>query len=216
MSIKVILADDHAVLREGLHSMLEKKPGIQVIAEAEDGRRAVELALQLMPHVVVMDVGMQGLNGIEATRRIKANAPGIKVLALSMHDSKRLVGEMLKGGASGYLLKDCAFDELYHAICAVAANRSYLSSNIMDAVVRDYAGAVPTDSSVFSILTTREREVLQLLAEGKSVKEIASVLNVSVKTVETFRQFIKNKLGVYNIAQLTKLAIREGLTSVEG
>ncbi|MEW6002608.1 MAG: response regulator transcription factor [Nitrospirota bacterium] len=216
MTIKVMLADDHKIVREGLRKLLEKYPDIQVIAEAEDGRKAMQFCKELLPDVLIMDIAMPGLNGIEATRQIVAENQGIKVIALSMHSDRRFVMEMLKAGALGYLLKDCAFEEMVQAIRSVTRNRTYLSPMLTDTVIKDYVRLFSKNEfSVFSILTPREREVLQLLSEGKTTRQIAIDLKVSVKTVETYRQRIMDKLGIYSIAGLTKYAIREGLTSPE-
>jgi two-component system response regulator NreC len=216
MNIRILLADDHKIVREGLRALLAKQIGIEVIAEAEDGRTTVQMARELLPDVVIMDIAMPDMNGIEATRRITTETLGIKVISLSMHSDRRFVVEMLKAGASGFLLKDCALEELAHAIHAVAANRIYLSPGIADVVIKDYVHLLSKeDLSVFSILTAREREVLQLLTEGKTTKEIAFSLQISVKTVETYRQQIMDKLSIHNVAELTKYAIREGLTSIE-
>jgi len=215
MSIKIILADDHKIIREGLRNLLEKQIDMEVVAEAENGRTAVQMAQELKPNVVIMDIAMPDLNGIEATRQIIAEVPSVKVIALSMHSNKQFVVEILKAGASGYLLKDCAFEELVRAVHVVVSNQTYLSPQIANIITKDYLGHLPEDSSVFSILTTREREVLQLIAEGKTTKQIASDLYVSVKTIETHRLNIMNKLDAYSIAELTKYAIREGLTSLE-
>ncbi|MFC2008186.1 response regulator [Chloroflexota bacterium] len=216
MSMRILLADDHKIVRQGLRSLLEKQPDMEVIAEAEDGRTTVSLVQELSPNVVVMDVAMPGLNGIEATRQIVNKNPNIKVLALSMYADRRFVVGMLGAGASGYLLKDCAFEELAQAIRTITANQIYLSSTISDMVVRNYVHlAAKSDSSAFSALTTREREVLQLLVEGRSTKEIAHQLGLSPKTIETHRQQIMNKLNIHSVAQLTKYAIREGIIAVE-
>ena len=216
MSIKVLLGDDHRIMRQGLRALLEKEPDIEVIGEAEDGYSTIELARKLKPQVVVMDITMPNLNGIEATHQITKEIPGVKVLALSMHVDQRFVEEMLKAGATGYLPKDCASEELVCAIRTVLNNQTYLSPTIADIVRRDYVRQGPkADTSVFSILTLREREVLQLLAEGKTSKAIASHLDVSVKTIETHRQHIMEKLDFHSLAELTKYAIREGLTSLE-
>ena len=216
MSIRIILADDHKIVREGLRALIEKQPNMEVIAEAQNGRTAVELVQKLLPEVVIMDVVMPDLNGIEATRQIVAKAPGVKVIALSMHSDRRFVVEMLKAGASGYLLKDCAFEELVNAIRAVVVNRTYLSPKIADNMIKDFVRLFPkTELSVFSVLTPRQRQVLQLLSEGKTTRQIATHLQVSVKTVETYRQQIMDKLNIHSIAELTKYAIREGLTSLE-
>lgn len=215
MRIKVLLVDDHKIVVDGLRALLGKTPDIEVVGEAVDGRAAVRLVRELSPEVVIMDVGMPDLNGIEATRQILSDSAAVKIVALSMHSDRRFVVEMLKAGASGYLLKDCAFDELVRAIRAVVLQQIYLSPMITDVVVKDYLNNLKEMPSAFSILTTREREVLQLLAEGKSTKNIASILHVSVKTVETHRQQIMKKLKRYSVAELTKFAIQEGLVSLE-
>jgi DNA-binding NarL/FixJ family response regulator len=203
-------------MREGLRTLIEKQPDMEVVAEAENGRMAVQLARKLFPEVVVMDIGMPDLNGIEATRQILANNPKVKVIALSMHSAKRFVVEMLKSGSSGYLLKDCAFEELALAIRTVIANQIYVSPGITGMMIKDYVHNLSkTEFSVASILTPREREVLQLLAEGKTTKQIAVSLNVSVKTIETYRQQIMHKLNLHSVAELTRYAIREGITSLE-
>jgi DNA-binding NarL/FixJ family response regulator len=212
MTIKVLIADDHQIVREGLRSMLEKEPEIRVVGEAEEGRTTLRLARELAPDVIIMDVAMPDLNGIEATRQITAEFPTINIIALSMHDDRRFVLNMLKAGAKGYLLKDSAFKELAKAIRAVVANKTYLSSEIADIVVKDYlASATSDESSVFTMLTPREREVLQLIAEGKTTNQTAEHLHISIKTVETHRTQIMAKLKVKGIAELTKYAIREGL-----
>jgi len=216
VSIKVIISDDHKIMRDGLKSMLEKQRDIEIIAEASDGRTTVELAIKLKPDVIIMDVAMPDMNGIEATRQIIKKSPKIKVVALSMHSDKQFILEMLNAGASGYLLKDCAFHELINAIHSVASNRSYLSPEIADAMIKEYKHVISKESlSVFSLLTSRERQVLQLIAEGKTTKEIAYTLKVSTKTIETYRQQIMYKLDIHTIAGLTKYAVREGLTSIE-
>jgi DNA-binding NarL/FixJ family response regulator len=216
MSVKIILADDHRIMREGLRALLEQQSGMEIIAEAEDGRTTVDLAHELKPDVVVIDISMPDLNGIDATRQIISAAPHIKVIALSMHSDRKFVREMLSAGASGYLLKDSAFEELGNALAAVISNQTYLSPKIADTVVRDYLGKIDTrESKPSPALTHREREVLQLLAEGRTTKEIASKLCVSIKTIETHRKQIMEKVGLNSVAELTKYAIREGLTSLE-
>ena len=216
MSIRVLLVDDHKIIREGLRALVENQPDMQVIAESPDGRTAVQLSQQLSPDVVIMDIAMSDLNGIEATRQITGSLSSVKVIALSMHSDRRFVAEMLKAGASGYLLKDCAFEDLVRAIRAVIDNQTYLSPGVADVVVGDYVHRLSeTDVSAFSILSGREREVLQLLAEGGTTNEIASHLHVSVKTIETHRRNIMKKLDIYSMAELTKYAIREGLTSLQ-
>jgi len=216
MTIRILLADDHKITREGLHSLIENQPDMQVVAEAEQGRTAVELARKLAPDLVIMDVSMPDLNGIEATLQISQQSPNVKVIALSMHSDSLFVTEMLKSGARGYLLKDCAFEELANAISAVMNGNTYLSPSISGIVIDDYlhrlskAGSLRADA-----LTAREREVLQLLAEGKSTKQIALKLHISAKTVETHRRQIMEKLDIHSVAELTKYAIRKGFTSLE-
>ena len=216
MSIRILLADDHKIVREGLGALIDQQSGMEVVAQAEDGRTAVELARKLSPDVVIMDIGMPELNGVEATRQILAMVSGVRVIALSMHSDRRFVGEMLRAGASGYLLKDCAFEELDRAVRTVISNRIYLSPGITGVVVEDYLHpARSRDKGASSLLTSREREVLQLLAEGKSTKQIAFDLKLSGKTIETHRQRIMKKLKLHAIADLTKYAIRTGLTSLQ-
>ncbi|MBN2179281.1 MAG: response regulator transcription factor [Deltaproteobacteria bacterium] len=216
MNIKILVADDHKIVRDGLRTLIEKENGMEVIAEAEDGRSAVKQAKKLLPDIVIMDITMPDLNGIDATRAIFEEASGVKVIALSMHSDRRFVSGMLEAGASAYLLKDSAFEELATAIRAVVANQIYLSPKIADIVVRRFVSkSTSTERSAFTELTKREREVLQLLAEGVSTKEIAGRLNLSVKTVETHRANIMDKLDIHAISKLVKYAIREGLTSLE-
>jgi DNA-binding NarL/FixJ family response regulator len=216
MSIRILLADDHKIVREGLRFLLEKHPEMEVVAEAENGRTAVELTVNLKPDVVIIDVAMPDLNGIEATRKIMAEALSTKVIALSMHSDRRFVKEMFRAGASGYLLKDCAFDELSDAIHAVIVNKTYLSPKVATIIAREYLYRLSEgEPYAFSLLTPREREVLQLLSEGKTTKDIAYSLKISAKTVNTHQQHIMKKLGVNSLADLTKFAVREGLTSLE-
>jgi two-component system, NarL family, response regulator NreC len=214
MTIKVLIADDHQITREGIRSMLEREPDIKVLGEAEDGRSAARMARELGPDIIVMDVCMPDMNGIVATSVILSEFPKIKVLALSMLDDKRFVYKMLRAGASGYLIKDCSFEELVRAIRMVIANKIYLSSGIMQVVVKEYIRPPAYSySPPSSNLTIRESEVLQLVAEGYSTSQIAKSLHVSVKTIETHRHNLLVKINTKGIAGLTKYAVREGLTS---
>jgi DNA-binding NarL/FixJ family response regulator len=213
MAIKILIADDHGILREAIASLLNNEFGMEVIGEAQDGRTAVRLAKELHPDVIIMDIAMPNLNGIEATRQIVREMPNIKVIALSVYADRRSVREMLKAGASGYVPKQCAFKELVTAIQNVVSNQTYLSSRISGIVVEEYVHRLEkNDNSAYSILTPREREVLQLIAEGKSTKAIAKELFVSNKTIEWHRRQLMNKLGAQSVAELVKYAIREGLT----
>jgi two-component system response regulator NreC len=214
MSVRILLADDHRILREGLIALLEKQPSLKVVGEAENGRSAVRLARELAPDVVIMDISMPDLNGIEATRQIVAEVPGAKVIALSMHCDRHFVRGMLKAGAAGYLLKHSASQELIKAIQLVLANRVYLSPDITGIVVEDYKKP-EKDTSIFAVLTPREREVLQLFAEGKSPKQIAAALHLGLKTVEAYRRQMMDKLDLKSFAELIKYAIREGLASLD-
>ena len=216
MSIRIILADDHKIVRDGLRALIENQAGMKVVAEADNGRETVRLARDLLPDLVIMDIGMPDLNGIDATRQITVELPDVKVIALSMHSDRRFVVQMFRAGASGYLLKDCAFEELARAVDAVSKNQTYLSPAVAGPVMEDYIHRLSTaDSIAYPILSPREREVLQLLAEGRSTKETASLLCVSTKTVETHRQQIMGKLNIHTTAELIKYAIREGLTSLD-
>lgn len=216
MSIRVLLGDDHKIVREGLRSILENELHMEVVGQGEDGRTVVELAKKLQPDIVIMDISMPDLNGIEATRQILAGFPKIKIIALSMYSDKRYISEMLSAGASGYLLKHCALDELERAIQTVLAHKTYISPDIAGNVVQDYVDRLSSNQpSGVSSLTAKEREVLQLLAEGKSTKEIAGTLHVSIPTIDTHRQHIMEKLQLFTVAELTKFAIRQGLTSLE-
>jgi two-component system response regulator NreC len=216
MTIKIILADDHQIVRHGVRSLLEAEHDMKVLGEADNGREVLRMAREFSPDVIIMDISMPDLNGIEATRQILTDHPGIKIIALSMHSDSLFILNMLKAGASGYLLKDCALEELVKAIRTVVASKTYLSPGVSDIVIKDFVCSwSDPGASAFSLLTTREREVLQLMAEGKSTNQIAECLCVSVKTVEAHRKQIMNKSGIYSVAELTKYAIRQGLTSLE-
>jgi DNA-binding NarL/FixJ family response regulator len=204
-------------MRQGLKSLIQAEPEMEIVGEAEDGNEVVELAAKLRPHIVVMDVAMPGLNGIEATRKIIKDNPNTKVLALSGHDTKQFVREMLSAGASAYLLKKRAYEELVKAIREVMQGRKFLSPGVAQGVMDAYVklSSMTDEKPAFITLTDREREVLQQLAEGCSTKEMADTLSVSGKTVETHRRNIMEKLNLHSVAELTKYAIREGITAVE-
>lgn len=222
MSIRILLVDDHRILRQGLAALLKAHGTDIEVLEAENGRTAVQLAENEMPDVVVMDLSMPELNGIDATRQIVANNPKVKVVALSAYSDRRRIAEVFKAGASAYLPKDAAFEELAAAVRAVMADQVYLSRQVADTLIDDQlrgpasADALPNGSAgVYDRLTPREREVLQLIAEGKATKEVAALLRVSVKTAETHRRSIMEKLSLDSVAELTKYALREGLTSLD-
>jgi len=213
MSVKIIIADDHKIMRDGLRNLLEKESGLEVIAEAKNGREAIQLTEQLRPDIVIMDISMDDLNGMDATRAIVGKGWGTKVIALSMHADKRFVAGMFEAGAMAYLLKDCAYNELIQAIRQTVSGRTYLCSMISGVVIRDYIQRMRKNEA--SLLSPREKEILQLLAEGSTTKRIADQLKVSVKTVETHRQHVMEKLNIFSIAELTKYAIKEGITSLD-
>ena len=217
MSVRLVLADDHAMMREGLKSLIAKESDFEVVGEADNGKAIVELARKAGAHIVVMDVAMPDLNGIEATRKLVKTNPNIKVVALSGHANGEFVREMLKAGASAYVLKSRAYEELVRAIREVMKGKKYLSPDVAQGVVDAYVEISSSMSAnpAFVVLTDREREALQLISEGKSTKEVADVLSVSVKTIETHRHNIMEKLNLHSVAELTKYAIREGLTAVD-
>lgn len=215
--IRILIADDHEMMREGLKSLFEKEAGMDVVGEASDGAQTVELALKSGVHVVIMDVSMPDLNGIDATRKILEENPNVKIVALSGHANKEYVREMLSCGASAYVLKKRAYEELVKAVKEVVNGKKYLSADIARGVVDDYVelSSSLSENPAFVVLTGREREVLQQLSEGRTTKEMADSMGVSVKTVETHRRNIMEKLNIHSVAGLTKYAIREGITSVD-
>lgn len=214
--MKILIAEDHGIVRQGLRSLIEKNEEMQIVAEAEDGIAAVTLAEELHPDVVIMDITMPKLNGIEATKQIISKAPGTKVIALSMHAEGHVVKGMLDAGALGYVLKSYLFDELSRAMDVVTSGGGYLSPRITDLLVHRWlAQREKPVKNAAGDLTSRERQILQATAEGKNVKEIALVLHISPKTVHANRRTLMTKLDASTVAELTKYAISEGLTSVE-
>jgi len=216
MNIRTIIVDDHQIFRDGLKALITNNSELKLIAEAKNGHEAVKLVDELLPNLVIIDVTMPDLNGIEATRSILRKVPDTMVIGLSMHSDRRFVTEMFKAGAKGYLLKDCAFSELSRAIKIVFSGELYLSPSIRDinlAMLKQQGTEI--DNSVYAVLTQRECEMLQLLSESYSTKQIASRCNISTKTVEAHRQHIMAKLKIDNLPGLTKYAIREGLTSLD-
>lgn len=212
---RILLADDHELMREGLRTLLAAQPDLEIVGEAEDGAVAVRRALELRPDIVIMDVGMPQMNGIEATRRLTAELPGTKIIALSMHSDRRYVTEMLKAGAAGYVLKQGAFRELASAIGAVLASQIYLSPRVAGVVVDHLRQPAEPESGPLRLLTAREREILLYVASGRNTKSIAHQLGLSGKTVDGHRRSLMGKLGMQSASDLTRFAIREGLLAAE-
>jgi two-component system response regulator NreC len=213
--LRILLADDHTVMRAGLRALLESRPDFEVVAETENGRQAVELSTSLMPDVVVMDVCMPILNGIDATKQIVNQSPKTEVVILSMHTDESYVMRALQAGARAYLLKDSAAGDLMGAIAAVSNGKSFFSPKVSRILAEDYVRVLKQKGSVdsYDLLTSREREILQLLAEGKTNKEVAADLNISLYTVEAHRSHIFQKLDLHNSAELVLYAVRKGIIS---
>lgn len=217
MITRILLVDDHQIMREGLMSLMAGEPDLEVVGDASDGRQAVQLAKRLKPDLVVMDISMPGLSGIEATRQILNELDRVRVLALSMHADPRFVAGALEAGAHGYMIKDCTSQELLECIRTVAGGGTYLSPQVAEVVVKGFVRRLgeETGTPPASVLTPREREVLQLLVEGHTVKAIAERIHLGVKTVETHRRNIMEKLGLKNLVDLIKYAMREGVVSLD-
>jgi len=213
--VRVLLADDHALVRAGLRELLQKLPQVDVVAEAGDGREALALVKSALPNLVLLDITMKGLTGLEAAERIVKDFPGVKVIMLSMHANEEYVLRALRAGVNGYIIKDAAIVELELAIKAVAAGETYLSPNISRSVIENYLNRTNGKSSSLEQLTPRQREILQLIAEGQSTKEIAFTLKLSVKTVETHRAQLMERLEIYDVAGLVRYALRVGLITPE-
>ena len=217
--IKVIIAEDHTIVRKGLCALLQGEPDIEVVGEAENSREAIKIVEKLLPDVVVMDIAMPGLNGLDTTRQLKKRFPKLKILILTMHDNEEYIFETLRAGASGYLIKRSAPNELISAIQSVYRDESFLSPAISKKVIEGFVqsgGQAVIEDEYYMKLTVREREVLQLIAEGNANREIARLLHISIKTVESHKAHIMEKLDIRNIAELTQYAIRKGLISLDG
>jgi DNA-binding NarL/FixJ family response regulator len=213
--LRVLLADDHALVRAGIKALLETMQGVEVVAETGDGRTALEAIGRTMPDIALLDITMPGLNGIEVAARVEKISPRTRILILSMHANEGFVAQALRAGVSGYLLKDSAAEELQLALVALSRGQRYLSPAISAQVVDGFLRSGDAEPGVLSTLTARQREILQLIAEGRTTKEIAADLDVSVKTVETHRAQLMDRLGIHDVAGLVRLAIREGLISPE-
>jgi len=216
MGIRIVLADDHRIVRDGLCALLAREKDIELIGQADDGLGAVRLARELRPDIVVTDVSMPGLNGVEATRRIRADEPSVRVLCLSVHAESRMVLAVLEAGASGYVLKDCSYDELALAIRKAMADQIHLSAELVGLVVKEVRSrGQPQVAGGTAALTPREREMVQLLSEGLSTQQIADRLHVSIKTVAPHREHVMQKLDISSLAELTRYALCEGLSSLD-
>lgn len=216
MPITIILADDHEIVRQGLRELLAGESDLRVVAEAESCRQTLKLARELAPEVIIMDISMPDLPGLEVCRQILTESPGVKIIALSMHADSLFVRNTLKFGALGYLLKDCALEELVQAIRTVMQQQTYISPGLAGTLIKDCAADLANKTvSVYAVLTSREREVLQLLAEGKNALQIADLIGITGKTVAGHRRRLMNKLGLHSVAELTKYAVRQGLTALE-
>jgi DNA-binding NarL/FixJ family response regulator len=216
MAIKVMIVDNHQIIREGLRKLLEMETDMELVSDASTGDEALRLVAMLNPDVIVMDINMPDMNGIEATRRILDEDPAKRVLFLSMESDRRFIVEALESGASGYVLKDSCFEELASAIRTVAEGETYLDTEITKTILKDYTQRITNGKTLtFGSLTARERQTICLIADGRNTKEIAAEFGVSVQTIEVHRHNIMKKLNLYSVAELTKYAVREGLTSLK-
>lgn len=213
--IRVLLADDHTLVRNGIRALLERVPEIQIVAEADDGREAMRLIKEHQPDIALMDIVMPGLNGLEVAARVTKDFPNVRVIILSMYASEEYVWQALRLGATGYLLKGANSTDLEQAVRAVERGETYLSPPISQQVIKDYVQRTDSEGTIFERLTPRQREVLQLIAEGHTTKVIAQILEISVKTVETHRAQLMERLGIYDVAGLVRYAIRIKLVKLE-
>lgn len=215
MSVSIIIVDDHLIFRQGLKEIIHLNPGFSVIGETDNGAHAIELVKKIKPNIVIMDIHLPDINGIEVTEKICSVSPCTKVIGLSVYHSKNIILNMLRAGASGYLTKECTSEQIINSIRTVLENRIYLSDNISNLFIKDSISLLAKkEKTAFSILSSREREILRMISEGHTTKEIAHALKISIKTVDVFRSKIMKKLCIYSIAELTKYAVREGITSL--
>ena len=215
MSVKVLIADDHQLFREGLVNLLSQSSEIEIIGQAEDGKDALKKARKLLPDIILMDIGMPELNGVEATGILSKELPEIRVIALSMHSDKQYIKGILEAGAFGYLFKNCTYNQLIEAIKTVYAGKKYLSDKITEVLIEDYLGKEPEPMKELKALSKRENEVLKLLAEGKSIREISEMLFVSIKTIGTHKQNILDKLELKTTTDLVKYSLKKGIISLQ-
>jgi DNA-binding NarL/FixJ family response regulator len=213
--IRVLLADDHSIVRAGIRAIINDLPDVEVVAEAQDGREALDLIARARPNVVFMDIGMKNLNGLETTSRVTADFPGVRVVILSGHANEEYVWQALRAGAVGYLLKDAPPAEIAQALQAVMAGETYLTTAVSGQIVADFIARSGNERSALELLTPRQREILQLLAEGGTAKGMARILGISAKTVETHRAQLMERLNIHDVAGLVRFAIRVGLIQAD-
>jgi DNA-binding NarL/FixJ family response regulator len=216
LTIRILIAEDHALVRAGIRSLLGSMRGVEVLGEAVDGREAVAMVADLLPDLVLMDLTMPGLNGLQAIRRLAIEYPSVKVLVLSMHDGEEYVSQAFRAGAAGYLLKDSSAAELELAIHSIATRGSYVSPSISALVIADYVRRDAGRSAASDPLTARQREVLQLIAEGRTNQDMAEILDLSIKTIESHRSQLMERLDIHDVAGLVRYAVRNGVVQVDG